>query len=530
MSRRASTASFIVAALLPGHVILQQPNQAAQALIHTQPAARHGLKVMPSVNTGDGTNGLGGGDRGAGMAEEATVSAIWRRAYPGEHHFGASITSSRASLRRRKVIGNLLSGEGRFFFPEWVWEVPVPRPAPHPIVLRGGQEHACDALVSEVPVRYSVHIGYCAEALIDPKTFNITCRPMRFGQRPPRPPSQLRVAIFPQTPAFSHLYAHYMLDAAAMLGLAAPLALAGYSLRWVHTGLLNHTRTGLKPPSWLPLDNHEFLDASRPLRNFALAVALAVPTPTDDAKFVLKGFEAPPGTRQPELQREWLPLSAYAIPFARGCHFAQSEPRGPRRWRCPAGGVQGKSRGGRANLGIVGLIARSGARKLQNEASVVQALMPVLSARGLKLEILNESLHRPAVFARLRAVIGVHGTAFGNVHACAPGTTVIEITGALMPRTWANFAVALGMSYFAYIAPRYPRSLWSFHSFDPRSDVVVHPANFSNFVAEAIDAAKPSLGRGSSRTCRGVPVRRREAGGGDRRRGSRSQGGAGWRL
>ena len=171
----------------------------------------------------------------------------------------------------------------------------------------------------------------------------------------------------------------------------------------------------------------------------------------------------------------------------------------------------------------MGLIARSGARKLQNEASVVQALTPVLSARGLKLEILNESLHRPAVFARLRAVIGVHGTAFGNVHACAPGTTVIEITGALMPRTWANFAVALGMSYFAYIAPRFPRSLWSFHSFDPRSDVVVHPAKFSNFVAEAIDAAKPSLGRGSS--CRGVPVRRREAGGGGRRRGRRADAG-----
>ena len=40
-----STASFIVAAWLPGHVSLQQPNQAAQALIHTQPAARHGLKA-----------------------------------------------------------------------------------------------------------------------------------------------------------------------------------------------------------------------------------------------------------------------------------------------------------------------------------------------------------------------------------------------------------------------------------------------------------------------------------------------------
>jgi len=40
-----SMASFIFAALLPGHVSLQQPNQAAQALIHTQPAARHGLKA-----------------------------------------------------------------------------------------------------------------------------------------------------------------------------------------------------------------------------------------------------------------------------------------------------------------------------------------------------------------------------------------------------------------------------------------------------------------------------------------------------
>ena len=136
------------------------------------------------------------------------------------------------------------------------------------------------------------------------------------------------------------------------------------------------------------------------------------------------------------------------------------------------------------------------------------ALRPLLHARNLSLQMLPEKLHRPNVFRSLRGVIGVHGTAFGNVHACAPGTIVVEITGALMPRTWANFAYALGMDYFAYVAPLFPRSLWTFHSTDYRSDVVVNAQHFAQFFIKAIDTASASGSNNSCRTGRSLRVKR----------------------
>ena len=109
-----------------------------------------------------------------------------------------------------------------------------------------------------------------------------------------------------------------------------------------------------------------------------------------------------------------------------------------------------------ASSGVFGLITRGGAaggaRILVNEQAVAGALRPVLARRGLTLRLLNASAHNLAAFERLEGVVGVHGTAFGNIQACQPGTVVVEVTGALMPRTWANFALALRMEYFAYVA------------------------------------------------------------------------------
>eukprot|EP00324_Dicrateria_rotunda_P002729 CAMPEP_0206164528 /NCGR_PEP_ID=MMETSP1474-20131121/16782_1 /ASSEMBLY_ACC=CAM_ASM_001110 /TAXON_ID=97495 /ORGANISM="Imantonia sp., Strain RCC918" /LENGTH=278 /DNA_ID=CAMNT_0053567437 /DNA_START=563 /DNA_END=1399 /DNA_ORIENTATION=- len=265
-----------------------------------------------------------------------------------------------------------------------------------------------------------------------------------------------------------------------MIGLAAPLALAGYNLTWVHTGLLSHPRVLLNPPSWLSLDSHVELNAGAPIRDFALAMAVGE---TPGAAFVLRGFEAPPGSRQPEQQRDWLPLSAYSVPFARGC---TRQNRAKQHHRCHLRSQRWlhKMRQG----GIVGLITRSGARKLSNVAQIVKELRPFLITHKLSILIMDEHLHTPAVFSRLSAVIGVHGTAFGNVHASNPGTVVIEITGRLMPRTWSNFAIALGMNYFSYVAKTFPRSRWTFHAHDRRSDVDVDVVKFASFVAQAIEA------------------------------------------
>jgi hypothetical protein len=397
----------------------------------------------------------------------------WRPALEGEFYFGGGFGS-------QSNPGQLLSSESRFFTPQWVWDVELGRDGP--LYLRGGRE-PCNLLVSKLPVRNAVRLGFCAEAVVD-EHFNITCSKQRSDEKPGRPPARLRVAIFPQTPSLSTLFAHHLLDAAAMLGLATPLAQAGYSIEYVHTGLLQQAHVRLNPPPWLSLHANKLLRVNEPIRNFALAVAM--PASSSDS-FVLEGFQAEPGTRQPERQRDWLPSSAYAIPFARGCTACG---RHGHAYACERRPYCGKRQGMQHALrrsNTIGLISRTGARRLKNEEALVSALRPSLAARNLSLLMLPEEQHRPEVFRSLLGVIGVHGTAFGNVHACAPGTVVIEITGALMPRTWANFATAIGMEYFAYVAPIFPRSLWTFHSRDHKSDVLVDVKEFVQFVNSAID-------------------------------------------
>ena len=120
---------------------------------------------------------------------------------------------------------------------------------------------------------------------------------------------------------------------------------------------------------------------------------------------------------------------------------------------------------------------------------MISTLRKILTKRNFQLHVLNENEHLPQKFAPLYAVVGVHGGAFGNIIACARGTVIIEVIGALMPRMWANFATALGMRYFAYVAERFPRSLWSFHAHsDGATNVQVNTTRFAQFVADALDA------------------------------------------
>ena len=433
----------------------------------------------------------------------------WRRARPGELY----------------TEPPLLSGRGRLFAPQWVWELP-PTTTRHSI--RGGH-HAADVLISEVPVRNAVRILYCATAVIT-NTFNIECPVVSDSHKPPEPPEALHVVAFPLTPALADLYPHYLLDAAANVGLAAPLARAGFAITWLHTGLFDRTQLRVRTPRWLSLANRTTLcpprqrtdgrqggtsevawcdvlgeDASilrtgAPIPRLALAVAVTTSPHLSNASFELNGFAPthlqkaspppPPETRprprshsrmrQPEPQRPWLPLSAYALPFDARARQAWAT----RNRRHTRGGA-----GRAAASDEVGLIRRGGARPLTNEREVVDALMPRLAARSLKLRLLNASEHTPHVFASLVGVVGVHGSALGNLHAMAPGALVVEITGASMPRTWSNFAVALGHHYWAYVSEQYPRSLWSFHRVNSaHSQVRVNATRLAAFVASAWDA------------------------------------------
>ena len=54
----------------------------------------------------------------------------------------------------------------------------------------------------------------------------------------------------------------------------------------------------------------------------------------------------------------------------------------------------------------------------------------------LQLEVIAAPLP-PSAFARATGVVGVHGGAFANLHACSPGAVVIEIISADDPRWYA---------------------------------------------------------------------------------------------
>jgi hypothetical protein len=339
-------------------------------------------------------------------------------------------------------------------------------------------------------------MAYCRSAIIDRK-FNVTCD----GSGPPPDlATPLHVVAFPLTPDLSALFPHVLLDALPHVGLAAPLAAAGYRLSWLHTGLLSHPHIRLTPPAWLDVTRALCLEArcgsswlggtwriGTPIPHVVLP--LAVPSSTrSSSAFVLNGF-APtsPAERQPEVQRDWLPLDAYALPFGARAARAGTVRRGARRMVRPRG------------HGVVGLITRSGAersdalpyaRTLVNEGAVLAALAPLLAQRNLSLRALREDEHTPAAFAPLVGVLGVHGSALGNLHACARGTLVVEVTGALMPRMWANFAVALGHEYFAYVAEQFPRSLWSFHAKSAHSRIRLNASRFAEFVATAFDVVR----------------------------------------
>ena len=81
---------------------------------------------------------------------------------------------------------------------------------------------------------------------------------------------------------------------------------------------------------------------------------------------------------------------------------------------------------------------------------------------------------------------------------CVPGAVVVEITGELMPRLWANFAIAIGLSYFAYVAEIYPRSIWAFHRIGPDSRVTVNATNLAAFAADALDISGFGLPRATT--------------------------------
>jgi len=141
----------------------------------------------------------------------------------------------------------------------------------------------------------------------------------------------------------------------------------------------------------------------------------------------------------------------------------------------------------------VGFISRGQiTRRLVGEGDLVQALQARLNSHptahaGVDVRVLSDSQHNPSAFASLDAVIGVHGGAFANIHACRPGTVVIELSGEWLPRTYANLAAAIGLEHFVYVAEIFPTSMRDFHAREGNGSwVQVNSTSVALFSAKAI--------------------------------------------
>ena len=263
------------------------------------------------------------------------------------------------------------------------------------------------------------------------------------------------------------------INAVPSLALSLPLisrALrAGGAVSLLHTGALGHPHVLAQLPQPSPRLRHVDLRESKG-RGFVLRF------PHFLFGFGLNGTE------------DWYPAPAYR-PFLLA---SSSLPAPPRR-------------------DVVAWLSRPTAagatRVLAGERQVVAALRTALASVRLRLQVVSsEAPLAPREFASLRGVVGVHGGAFANVHACRPGALVVEIQGQASARwCYAGLSVGLGLDYRAYFARRFPTD---YMSREPReARVEVDPSGLAAFVLEAVRApterSLPEHARGKRSCARG---------------------------
>ena len=145
-------------------------------------------------------------------------------------------------------------------------------------------------------------------------------------------------------------------------------------------------------------------------------------------------------------------------------------------------------------------------RRLLDEPTLTSAVGTMLRSRGYRFAVLpthDSPMSRAASFRDVVGVIGVHGGAFANLHACPEGTRVIEILG-YSPRGphggirlyYAMLSKGLGLRYVAY----FPR-VWPEHymtkstntSEDDGTKVVVDQPSFLALVERMFPARYQQL-------------------------------------
>ena len=288
--------------------------------------------------------------------------------------------------------------------------------------------------------RFFAMLGFCFNATVriglpvsgDAPKPGITCqghRSRHIGTAPAV--SRWNIAAF--SPTFGS-WQHQVITAVPMLGMALAalgtrsMYKRGRGARFWHNGLADLPSHRLQMPS-LPEALHwrhtDELTSSSPGRNeLRLAnFAVAFPVPLGLGSLI-----------------DSFPDFAY-LPYARN--------------RSATGATHGTTR----SRPFVAFVRRAadGPRHIVDEAGVLSTLNRTLGRLGLQLHPVPHDSPPPAPFFSAAAgVIGVHGGGLANLHACTPGTRVVEIVHPRGPRCYAALGLGLGLRYFAYFPRRMP--------------------------------------------------------------------------
>ena len=329
--------------------------------------------------------------------------------------------------------------------------------------------------------RSRVAIGFCWAAKLTSRRV-IACDTDRGP--PPRTDNlsmQWRIAAFDINRFTAFHWQHRILDAATAFGMSLPLLRA---LRWSRITVLDVKPNALfsqtsniiiwKPNASSIQSEHVALPAREHdpptiIRNFVLAVALPPSTAASRGRAVdgtYPSYAYWPFREARPFREAWHTMIRHE-PERHAGHAAVSAASGSRQVAAPS--LERRSP-------LVVFLSREGERyrTLVNESAIVHSIGGMLRARGFRFMKLGGRYENqrsgalrsppPASFFRgVSGVIGVHGGALANVHACAQGTRVVEIIG-YSPRGthrgirlyYAALSAGLGHQHYLYVPRVWP--------------------------------------------------------------------------
>lgn len=312
-----------------------------------------------------------------------------------------------------------------------------------------------------------------------------------------------RIAAFDNNPYTQFLWQRYFVSALPNLGLALPLLRAlGWrrpggggarrKIELLHHGLFERGPTrnlgsrvftgdaACKPSRIKMLPGHKLSERSPVLQNFVLAMPMAAER-----------------RHPPSIVSDSYPAHAY-WPF-----IPEQQPA-PR----PPAAVSSRRRNRLAEPPLVVFLTRmhERSRVLLHEERIVRRVGHLLTSRDYRFAVVGTPARprEPAAFyANVRGVIGVHGGAFANLHACPPGARIVEVIGyspsgggsSGIRLGYASTSRGIGHRHSLYFPRRWPKHYMmksSNGTADDGSKVVVDEQDFLRHVGSVFGAWRDS--------------------------------------